>query len=341
MILTTITILNIGFSTGSALVLLIAYLFFLNNVNKSFLAAGSCILLMLALIGIQLSHLEFFLGELNPIESQWYRFWLFLVAPMFFFFSRSVLLPEASIPPVMLLHLSPLLISFFLERAIAIPLIFIIGSGYCLWLASMIYGLRNQRKRFHVEIFFFGLFSIQAVIVLIFGLFIPYIEITYFYQLYANSIGFAFLLVVAALIVFPDLLAELAEVAKISYSSSTLGDVDVDARLSELEALMASKKIYQNEQLNLSLLAEEVGLTSHQLSELINVYFGMGFSRFIRERRVEIARRLLINEPEASVLAISLDTGFKSQSNFYAAFKEITGEAPGSYRKKHVGTPAN
>jgi AraC-like DNA-binding protein len=28
-----------------------------------------------------------------------------------------------------------------------------------------------------------------------------------------------------------------------------------------------------------------------------------------------------------------MDAGFKSQSNFYAAFKEVTGMSPGDYRK--------
>ena len=335
-ILITISILSIGFSAGSALVLFIAYQFFLNNVNKSTAAVISCALLLIAVVGIQVSHLEFFIGDANPLQSQLYRFWLFLVAPMFFFFSRFILLPEAKIPPIMLVHFIPLLLSFFVPVDIAIPLIFMIGSAYCLWLASMVYGLRAQRKRFNIEMFFFGLFSIQAVMVLIFGFAIPYIDVAYFYLIYTNSIGLAFLLIVAALIVFPDLLAELAEVAKISYSASTLADVDVETKLFELEKLIATADIYQNEQLNLALLAEAMDLSSHQLSELINVHYGIGFSRYIRERRVDIAKRLLVDEPDASVLSISLETGFQSQSNFYAAFKEITGEPPGSYRKRHL-----
>ena len=319
---------------GSALLLFIAYAFFLNNVYKSIAAIGSCALLLAALAGIQVAHLAFFTNNIDPMQFQLYRFLLFLVAPMFFFFSRFILVPEARTPLLMLLHFSPLMISFFLPREVAIPVVFLIGSGYCFWLANMIYGLREQRQRFKFEIFFFGLFSVQALLVLIFGLAIPYIDVTNFYHLYANSIGFAFFLVVAALIVFPDLLSDIAEVAKISYSATTLTEVDIDAKLKELDTLMKTSKIVQNEQLNLTLLADEVDLTSHQLSELINVHFAMGFSRYIRQRRVDVAKRLLIDEPDSSILSISLDTGFKSQSNFYAAFKEITGETPGSYRKK-------
>ena len=31
-----------------------------------------------------------------------------------------------------------------------------------------------------------------------------------------------------------------------------------------------------------------------------------------------------------------MDTGFRSQSAFYAAFKEVTGQSPGDYRKSHL-----
>ena len=73
--------------------------------------------------------------------------------------------------------------------------------------------------------------------------------------------------------------------------------------------------------------------SGHRVSELINVYFGINFSRYIREQRIDAAKILLEKEPNSTVLAISLETGFKSQSNFYVAFKEITGMSPGAYRK--------
>ncbi len=60
----------------------------------------------------------------------------------------------------------------------------------------------------------------------------------------------------------------------------------------------------------------------------------MSFSRYIREQRVAAAKALLLANGKQSVLSISLDTGFKSQSSFYAAFKELTGVSPGDFRKR-------
>ncbi|VAX00341.1 hypothetical protein MNBD_GAMMA21-654 [hydrothermal vent metagenome] len=329
----TLSILSIGFSIISAAILFIAYVFFLQNVNKSWFAISSCAGILLGLSFLQLGHLDFLINNTDVLYSGWYRFWLYLSPTMFFFFSRATLLPDARLSPLLILHFAPSLLNLLDQVEIGVPLIFLIGMGYSVWLANLIFGLRAQRKRFKIEMFFFALFSIIALLVLIIGVAVPYIDNAYFYLFYTHSIGISFILIVAALIVFPDLLDELAEVAKISYAASTLSDVNIKVQLEKLEQLMKQEQMYQNENLSLSMVAATMELTAHQLSELVNVQFGMNFSRYIREQRIAAAKKLLINEPGSSILAIGLETGFKSQSNFYAAFKEITGLSPGSYRK--------
>jgi AraC-like DNA-binding protein len=96
---------------------------------------------------------------------------------------------------------------------------------------------------------------------------------------------------------------------------------------------MTTRKLYANEDLSLSSLAAELGISTHQLSELVNSRLGLGFSRYVRERRVAAAKQLLVAAPSQSILSVSLDTGFRSQSAFYAAFKEITGQSPGDFRE--------
>jgi AraC-like DNA-binding protein len=226
-----------------------------------------------------------------------------------------------------------LLFNFISRYEIAIVLVFLVGTGYSVWFANLIYNLRPQRARFKVEMFFFGFFALLAVLVLILGVMVPYIDNDYFYYFYANSIALAFILIVTSLIIFPELLNDIAAVATVSYASTSLKGVDIQSSLDKLETLMKTEKLYQNEKLNLSMVADAMELTSHQLSELINVHFGMSFSRYIRSQRIAAAKYLLSSQPQSSILAISLETGFKSQSNFYVAFKEITGQSPGDYRK--------
>jgi transcriptional regulator GlxA family with amidase domain len=122
----------------------------------------------------------------------------------------------------------------------------------------------------------------------------------------------------------------------VKYGASTLREVDVDGALAKLNRLMTEGQLYRNESLSLASLADAVGLSGHQLSELINTRLGIGFSRYVRECRVNAARTLLISAPSRSILSISMDTGFRSQSAFYAAFKEATGQSPGDYRRARI-----
>ena len=310
--LSLVTTLNIGFSVIAAAVLLAAYLFFLDDMEKTALGRLSCAVLLGALAGMQIEHLRFIHTGAELFDSMPY-YQLVLSTPVsFYFFSKEVLLPDNRKSAWSLIHLVPLALSFFLPARIVAPFAFAIGAGYALWFTRFVYGMRRQKNRFRFEMFFFGLFAVMAVMVLVLGFSIPWMDPAIFYYSYANSIGLALMLVVAA----------------------TLGGVDVDAKLRELERLMLDEKVFQNENLNLGTLAEMLELSSHQLSELINSRFGIGFSRYIREQRVSEAKRLLASDDRSSVLSISLMTGFRSQSNFYAAFREITGEAPGTWRRK-------
>ena len=323
----------IGFSIFSAAILLFAYLFFLQDMQKSLAGRVSCALLLAALTGLQWQHLQFLQTGQALFESRSYLLLLLMAPPAFYFFSREILLPGRRKSLLMLVHFVPLLASYYVPAAIIAPLAFLVGAGYAIWLARVAYGMREQSHRFRFEKFFFAFFALLAVLVLALGAAIPVIDPAIFYIAYANFTGIAFVLIVAALIIFPELLSDISDAATVTYANSTLRDVDIDDALRRLDILMTQEKIYQNENLNLGLLAEATGLNSHQLSELINTQFGHGFSRYVREQRVAEARRLLVEDPQASILSISLATGFRSQSNFYAAFKEITGQAPGVYRE--------
>lgn len=328
------TLLIIGFSVFSAAVLLFSYVFFLKQMAKTPAGIAACTLLLGTLAGIQLQHFRYLQTGAPLFEAAEYVVLLLIAPAAFYFFSREILLPDRRPALVDLVHAGPLLLFTVLPANVVAPIAFLIGTGYALWFTHLIYGMRRQKSRFRFEMFFFTFFAVLAVVVLILGLSIPYLDPALFYVGYANAIGLSLLLVVAALIVFPEILSDISEAAQATYASSTLGDVDVDAVVATLERLMCDDKIFQNEDLSLASVAAELEIAPHQLSELVNTRFKTGFSRYVREQRVAEARRMLEADASASVLSIGLSTGFRSQSNFYAAFREITGEAPGTYRKR-------
>jgi len=306
-----LTLISAGFSIVSALMLYIAYAFFFKNLNKSWIALISGGLLLLGLSALQLMHYEFVLNGVDLFARKGYLFCLILIPPLFYLFSRSILLPGAPNRLLQLFHMTPLLFNFIPRYEITIVLVFITGTGYSVWLAHLIYSLRPQRERFKAEMFFFGFFALLALAVLVMGVLVPYIENGVFYYFYANGISLAFILIVTSFLIFPELLNDIAAMATLSYASSTLKGIDIESSLNRLNDIMRNQKLYQHEKLSLAMLADAMDMTSHQLSELINVHFGKSFSRYIRELRIEEAKSLLASQSEASILAISMETGYR------------------------------
>ena len=328
----TLAILLIGFSVFSAVLLILTH-FRCHHYQGQTLAQAMGIILLLTLSGLQLAHFAYLQNTLDMIHTPYYAVLLFAVAPAFYLFSKPLLQPLTATSPWQLLHLLPVLLAPLLPYTLALPLAFAVGAGYLLWLARNLYALRAQRSRFALEFALLGGIFALAVGVLILGLSLPLLTEQWFFTLYASAIGCAFLLVHLTLNVTPQLSTEVSEAAQATYAISTLNNVDCDKALAELEACMQEEELFRRPDLDLPTLAAHIGLSNHQLSELINTRLGKGFARYVREFRVEAAEDMLQEEPSASVLSVGMSVGFTSQSTFYEAFRELTGMTPGQFRK--------
>lgn len=112
---------------------------------------------------------------------------------------------------------------------------------------------------------------------------------------------------------------------------SRLEGIDQKQLHLELIDLMTSEKLYMDDSLTLARLADELDIKPHQLSEFLNKYMGMNFNRFINHLRVEKAIKLLLENPDANILDIAFESGFKSKAAFNAAFSSIKGMPPSRY----------
>ncbi|WP_026602641.1 AraC family transcriptional regulator [Methylomonas sp. 11b] len=330
------SLLFIGFSLGAALLLIIGKLLQRQELQRGS-APWAGFLLIAGLAGIQILHLGWILSRFDYLHSVLYLLLLYSIAPSFYFYSRQLLLTQVHCRWHDGLHVLPLVLCFCLPYPMALPGAFLIGSGYLLWLAKTVYALREQRRRFHLELLALGTLFAIALAVLVLGFIWPLLNETDFIGAYSILIGMAFFAVALTLLRFPGIAADVSEAVQAAYAESTLKNVDKSAVLAKLDVLMTQDKLYALETLNLALLAEQLEVSQHQLSELINTEFQQGFSRYIREQRIAAAKQLLLAEPNASVLSIGLTVGFSTQSNFYAAFRDIVGVAPGQFRKTHAG----
>lgn len=101
----------------------------------------------------------------------------------------------------------------------------------------------------------------------------------------------------------------------------------------KIEKLMDLDKVYHENTYSRADLARELKTSESVISKIINMYFNKSFPQLLNERRVEDAKRLLLDTPE-SIKVIASEVGFNSVASFNRSFKEISGMSPSAYRKK-------
>lgn len=129
----------------------------------------------------------------------------------------------------------------------------------------------------------------------------------------------------------PDLLADLSR--QVRYNRSRLMGLDTAQIGRALRRLMQEEKAFADEDLSLAGLAEQAGITPHQLSEFLNVHEGRSFPDYINDFRILEAQRMLMEEQKRTTLSIAYAVGFESKSTFYRAFKKRAGMDPTVFRK--------
>lgn len=113
--------------------------------------------------------------------------------------------------------------------------------------------------------------------------------------------------------------------------TSRLGGVDAEDLKRKIQQLMG-EEVYCDETLTLKSLAERLDIRPDQLSEFINVTYGVGFRRWLNQKRVQRAGELLLEDREATILKVALDTGFGTKAAFNREFKSQTGMTPTEFR---------
>ncbi len=123
---------------------------------------------------------------------------------------------------------------------------------------------------------------------------------------------------------------------KDKYEKSNLRDEDIERLKNDLLEVMQTKKLYLRSELTLTDLAKELGITNHNLSEVLSKSFNKNFYDLINSYRVEEFKELVKNPDYAhySLLAVAFESGFSSKSSFNTIFKKLTDSTPSEYRKQ-------
>lgn len=135
---------------------------------------------------------------------------------------------------------------------------------------------------------------------------------------------------------YPQFILSFAEEAKrAKYAKSKIDNLDVNGIIQSLQNKMEFEKVFTDEDLKLSALAEELGIQSHQLSQIVNEKLGKSFPVYINEWRIQEAKAMLLAEPSRSTLSVAMAVGFNSKSAFHKAFQQFVGITPQRYREKY------
>ncbi len=107
-----------------------------------------------------------------------------------------------------------------------------------------------------------------------------------------------------------------------------------------LEAQSYVERHYADNSLSLEQVAAHVGISASYLSRIFIETYGVKFTQWLNDLRIEKAKRLLL-ESDHLIRDISQEVGFLSIQNFMRVFKQKTGVKPSEYRGalSRTGTP--
>lgn len=132
----------------------------------------------------------------------------------------------------------------------------------------------------------------------------------------------------------PGVFKHIGPAIREAYRNSRLAAVDVEGLDARVNRLMGQEKIYRDEELTLTTLADSLEIRPDQLSEYLNSRRGQNFSRFVNTYRVEEAAQILLREEKANVLSVAFQVGFNSKATFNAAFKAVLKASPREFLRK-------
>lgn len=102
-----------------------------------------------------------------------------------------------------------------------------------------------------------------------------------------------------------------------------------------IKSEMLMKEHYLNQDLTLHFFAKEILVPARKISICINQSLRMNFNEWVNNYRVDKAVEIIKSDTEnqLSIEGIGFNSGFKSRSAMYAAFKKKLGQSPGHFRE--------
>ncbi|SHG19503.1 helix-turn-helix domain-containing protein [Pedobacter caeni] len=329
-----------------------------------------------AFLGIYLNHTE--IGESHPGFIQWINGLQFILPPSLFLSTQFFINPVKVLSKKDWIHFVPFLIFLFLQVVFAgdhaifmKAKLFEIGNTsflfrdilpfqlllyLCLSYLLLLRHKKNLRKITasiqEIDLNWLSNFLLILTVILIFWindtLFgIPFL-IGVMPIIYTASIFFLAYFSIRQRTVFAFNKKDLKDISTFLESpakdqlqkTERLNDQQFALLSAKLNELMTKERLFLDNNLSLPMLADQLEISIHDTSYLINRLTEGNFYHFINRLRVEEARQLLSSNrvEELNMLGIAFASGFNSKTTFNTAFKKYAGISPSAYVKQQRTT---
>jgi len=109
------------------------------------------------------------------------------------------------------------------------------------------------------------------------------------------------------------------------------GQVQAGLPPSKLQKILDYIQTHLNQELSLSRLSNEIGITPYYFARLFKQSTGTSVHQYVIQQRVERAKQLL-HQSELSIAEVSIACGFANPSHLAMHFKRIVGVSPKKFR---------
>lgn len=150
------------------------------------------------------------------------------------------------------------------------------------------------------------------------------------------------ILALISVIIFWKLAHKEKESANRNNNNNTTKNSDTPI-IARLDEIMKNTKAYKNVNFDISELAKLSGINSKYISRAINAT-GKNFRTFVAEYRINEAIHLLTDSltmDKYTIESVAREVGYKSHSNFIAAFRKIQGTTPSEFlrNRRNITSP--
>lgn len=101
-----------------------------------------------------------------------------------------------------------------------------------------------------------------------------------------------------------------------------------DKIMESFKQYMVKEQGFLNPDLTIEEIARVLNSNRTYVSKLVNIYYGMPFRDYLNALRMDYAKQLMTDEPDAGLDYIAAKSGFQSSTQFIRKFREVEGVTP-------------